>query len=468
MNGKKAYLTAGFLGLLSAAALPPIHLLLLVIPSFSGLFILLNQASTKKRAFWLGWWWGLGYFTAGLYWICISLYVEPEKFAWLTPFALFGLPSILGIYTGLVCLLSCRLQVVGYKKVIFFAAIFTLSEYLRSHLFSGFAWNLIGYVTTISSTTMQLAYYISIYGLCFIVVLIATMPALAITDKNQALKPNIITFIFAISVILFGLIRLENNPTLYSKVKIRIVQPNIEQSLKWNEQTRFAGFKKHIYMSGKPGIEDINLVIWPEAAIPYYIDEIEPLLKESVAFLPEKSLLIAGGLRGQESTEKPQAFNSLFAIDKQGKIVSTYDKRHLVPFGEYIPFRNILPLENIAGGIGDFASGSGIKTQFIGDYPPFLPIICYEAIFSEESNDSTKQAKWILNVTNDAWFGISSGPYQHLQMARMRAVEQGLPLVRAANTGISAIIDPLGRIIAKTELGKEAILDGYVPESDLH
>jgi len=458
ITGWKRRFFASFLGALAALALPPIYLLPLIIPAFSGLFLLIQTSKTVRNAFWAGWWWGLGYFIVGLYWICISLFVDPEKFAWLTPFALFGLPSILAIYIGVFALLCFR-----FRSILLFAVAWVVFEYLRSKLFTGFAWNLIGYVLTISDITLQPASVIGIYGLSFLVVLFATMPALLFSSK-RAILYNGLNVILLAAILAFGYLRLEHNPTQYSNVKIRIVQANIAQSLKWDAKEKFNGFKKHLDLMQRQGLDNINIVIFPESGIPYYVNENPVLVSDIGEMLPEKTILLTGGLRGQGDEKNWQAWNSLFAINHEGKIIAQYDKHHLVPFGEFIPFRNILPLENIAGGIGDFSRGAGAETLFVAEYPAFSPLICYEAVFPDEATDKKGRAKWLVQITNDAWFGVSSGPYQHLQMARVRAVEQGLPLVRAANTGISAIFDPFGRMVAWLPLGKDGVIDAYLPQ----
>jgi len=451
------------LGVFSALAQPPVYLLPLLIPSFSGLLLLSLNAKSNREAFFDGWWWGLGCFTAGLYWICISLYVEPEKFAWLTPFALFGLPAILGIYTGLVTLaLKHARQMPSALLPAIFAGLFVAEEVARAHLFSGFPWNLTGYVWTVSDVTLQPAYLVSVYGLSFITIYAASAPALFVLGKHP-LVPNALAVLLLVSMSLYGWDRLDHNPTQYTDIKVRIVQPDIVQTIKWNPQASLDILKKHIALTRSPGIETIRLVIWPEAAIPYYVEPNSVLLRDIGAILPEHTLLITGGLRKNGDIRDRKAWNSLFVINHNGILMATYDKHHLVPFGEFIPFRNILPVENISGGHGDFAKGRGPATVAVDDISPFSPLICYEAIFPDETTDGTGRTKWLLNVTNDAWFGRSSGPYQHLQMARTRAVETGLPLVRAANTGISAVIDPYGRIVKELPLNETGIVDFYLP-----
>lgn len=464
---------AMLLGLFSALALPPLYLLPLLIPSFSGLFLLICGAGNKKQAFMDGWWWGLGYFTAGLYWICISLYVEPEKFAWLTPFALFGLPSVLAIYAGIAAAAVFFISVgrkaangvMIYFSPIILATIFTVSEYLRAHLFTGFPWNLIGYTWTVSDITLQAASFAGIYGLSWITVFVSTTPALFILSGKPVL-PNIASVILVLSMVLFGWWRLEHNPIRYSDVKIRIVQANIAQNIKWSEGAQNDILNKYAGLTSSPGLSGVNMVIWPEAALPYYINVNDGagFIRNIASILPENSLLITGGLRAENNANNSwQAWNSMFVINHDGNIIAQYDKHHLVPFGEFIPFRNILPVENISGGHGDFSAGNGPATIKVNNLPSFSPLICYESIFPDEVINSSDKPKWLLNITNDAWFGMSSGPYQSLQMSRVRAVENKMPVIRAANTGISAVIDSLGRIILALPLERDGTIDSYLP-----
>jgi apolipoprotein N-acyltransferase len=462
--GWRRCLLAALLGIMAALALPPLYLLPLLVPAFSGLFLLLREAKTLRQAFFDGWWWGLGHFTAGLYWMCISLYVEPEKFAWLTPFALLGIPSVVAIYTGTVAIAlvaGCRLQVANLPLLLF-PTLWTIAEYLRAHWFTGFPWNLIGYAWTASDVTLQAVSLTGIYGLGWITVFIATAPALFVLKEKPAL-PNALAALLIVCMVIFGGWRLDHNPTQYSNVRIRIVQADIPQAEKSNAEAQYSILRKYLDMTRSPGLEAVNMVIWPEAAVPYYMESGSILLRDMGSVLPEGALLATGGLRGNSGRKEWQSWNSLFVLDHTGKILAQYDKHHLVPFGEFIPFRHILPVENISGGHGDFSYGKGPATIAAGALPPFSPLICYEAIFPDEATDGTHRAKWLLNVTNDAWFGVSSGPYQHLQMARVRAVENGLPLIRAANTGISAVIDPFGRILRTLPLEQEGIIDSYLP-----
>jgi apolipoprotein N-acyltransferase len=461
---------AWLLGICAAAALPPVYALPLLIPAFSGLFLLVLHAPLRRQAFMDGWWWGFGYFTAGLYWICISLWVDPVHFAWMTPFALFGVPAVLAVYTGLVtwAFKWCEPRVPACGRIVLFAALWILSEYLRAHLFTGFPWNLIGYVWTVSDTTLQLASVTGIWGLSWITVLLATAPALFALGDKTARAVNIYSVFLLACVCAFGVWRLGTHPTQYTDVKVRIVQANVAQSLKWDPDALLAGLKKHVRLTMSPGIDAAKLILWPETAVPYYVTPDSPIVHDLSTFLLPGALLLTGGMRA-DGASPPRAWNSVFEIDAQGHIVAHYDKHHLVPFGEYIPFRRIVPslVAAVAAEMGDFARGAGPETMAIGSYPPFSPLVCYEAVFPDEATDGMHRARWLFSLTDDAWFGKSSGLFQDFEMARTRAVEQGLPLLRAANTGVSAVVDAYGRVLDHLPIESEGIIDQNLPQNEI-
>lgn len=465
---------AALLGAFATAALPPFFILPLLIPSFSGLLLLVAHAKSRKQSFADGWWWGLGHFTTGLYWICISLFVEPDKYAWLTPLALFGLPSVLGIYTGLAALL---LFVVKNRIARFasplpalpwaFALIWVGVEYLRAHLFTGFPWNLIGYSFNATDITLQTAAVWGIYGQSLMAVLLGALPALLLYPQSRRILIYSVELLLLGGIIAFGTWRLEHFPTEYTTTRLRIVQANVPQSMKFNPDTMLKGMVKHIDLMRSPGFESVDIAIWPETAVPFLLTPHSKLTHDLGLAIGDHALLISGGMRAEGEGESWRGWNGAFMLNGKGDIVAQYDKHHLVPFGEYIPFRDYLPLKAIAVDIGDFTTGPGPATLTPAPYPPFSPLVCYEAIFPEEAIDQSNPPRWLVNITNDAWFGISSGPYQHMEMARARAVETGLPLVRAANTGISIITDGYGRKLKLLSLQSEAVLDSLLPNPAL-
>ena len=252
-----------------------------------------------------------------------------------------------------------------------------------------------------------------------------------------------------------------------TNIKLMVVQANIEQELKWNPQTKNKALEKHMSMTIDARPSNNTYIIWPETAVPYDISNNPDLAKWLATAIPKNGMLITGALRksiAQVNRRKVQIWNSLYALNPNGMIVASYDKHHLVPFGEYMPIRNIMSFAKLTYGDTDFSPGTGPKTLSILNLPAFSPLICYEAIFPGEVTAADTRPAWLLNITNDGWFGSTAGPYQHLQAARFRAVEEGLPMIRAANTGISAAFDPFGRRIAHLPLNHEGVLNILLPK----
>ncbi len=430
-----------------------------------------------RQAAILGFCYGFGYFFAGIYWISISLLVDAEKFAWLIPFALTLLPSVLALYFSALAAAYKKLNhkfhfTKKYQKVLLFALLWLVFEVLRSLLFTGFPWNLIGYSLMFSDAAIQAASIFGIYGLSFFATLLCLTPALFIKPvKNDKIFAAILLILF-IGNFIFGYCRLQNTKIVESdSTKLRLVQGNIKQDLKWNPAQKYRNFIKHVELSNALDKENIAAVIWSETAVPYAIDDGEELMRELQKAVPQNGVLITGALRVayegaplQSSATSPSqrtvqnVWNSVFTLNKNG-IANYYDKHHLVPFGEYIPFAKFLPfVEKITGGAEGFGEGGGPQTLDAEGFT-FSPLICYEVIFSDKIIDKTNRPDLLVNVTNDAWFGTSSGPFQHFDMAKMRAVEYGVPLARVANTGISAFIDPLGRVKNSTNLNQEGFID---------
>lgn len=469
LTGIKRNLAAFLFGACATAALPPVFALPLLLVAFPGLMWLLESASSQKRAFWDGWWFGLGHFITGLYWFCVALLVDPVKFAWLIPFTLLGLNGIIAIYIGVFGLIFFHFN--ATKPIIRLTA-FTLlwvgMEYARSILFTGFPWNLIGYIWTFADAPIQSAYYMTIYGLSALTIALFTAPAL-LADKDNSRRttmvPGLVILFLALANAGWGAHRLSQHPTQYVEgITLRLVQANIPQSLKWDPKHQSEALRSHIRLTRSEGYENVTHVIWPETAMPYMLEGSSPwpdMLAQTV--VPPKGALITGVLRARGKGEDWKIWNSLQAIGESGQIIATYDKHHLVPFGEFVPFRSILPIDKITPGSTDFSRGAGPATLQLDGLPSFSPLICYEIIFPGEVTATETKPEWLLNITNDAWFGRSSGPYQHFHMARMRAVEEGLPLMRVANSGISAAIDAYGRVLKHVPLGASGVITSPLP-----
>ncbi|HER26075.1 MAG TPA: apolipoprotein N-acyltransferase [Rhodospirillales bacterium] len=290
-------------------------------------------------------------------------------------------------------------------------------------------------------------------------------------DWGGHIGPTVLAGVLLAGLWGIGLARLGAAPALGQNtvpgVVLRLVQPNIAQQDKWKPGLRVGNLKDQIAMSmaPAPGPSPTH-VIWSETAATYYLSADYPVRRAIAQAVPKGGLILTGAPRITTAGEKPlKIWNSLYALDDRGDIVGTYDKSHLVPFGEYMPLRNITGLDKIVGKGTDFSPGPGVRTLRLPGLPPVSPLICYEVIFPGNVVDPEDRPEWMLNITNDAWYGTSTGPYQHFDAARFRAVEQGLPLVRVANTGISGVIDSYGRVVKQLNLGQKGSLDSALPKA---
>ena len=426
-----------------------------------------------------GWCFGFGYFVAGLYWIGDAFLVDAKNFGWLLPIAVTGLPAYLAIYTGLGFALARALWTRGPIRILALALSLTITEWLRGHLLTGFPWNTFGYALTGPLVLAQASALLGVWGLTFLSVAVFASPATFADERADTRRPWLPFLLssFALATLaIYGAARLALSPTAFvDGVRLRIMQPNLPQDDKFNYSAKQRIMSHYIALSNRTtgpqsaGVGDVTHLIWPESAFPFFLAREPDALAQIAALLPEGTVLITGAVRAPDSTsgmKGPRAYNSVYVIDHDGTILSIYDKIHLVPFGEYLPFQDLLErlglmqLTKIQGG---FLAGDRRRALNVPRTPRFLPLVCYEIIFPGAVVPRGERPDWLINVTNDGWFGMTSGPYQHLQQARVRAIEEGLPLVRAANTGISAVIDPLGRIIKSLPLDAQGVLDAPLP-----
>jgi len=475
LAGWRRYLLAGVLGALVTIALPPLHLWPALPVGFTGLVWILDGCGDRKSAFFAGWWFGFGFLGLGLYWISFALLIEPERVGWMIPFVVLGLPAMFAIWGGLATLTVQMLGVQGVARVILLAGAWSGGEWLRGHAFTGFPWNLIGYTAVASDALLQVVALIGIYGLGFIVVLAAAMPATlgdggAASSRVRAYGPVAAAALLIIVVWSGGALRLLGaQDGVVSDVNLRLVQANISQHHKWQEERRRANLARYFQLSSQSGAEKTTHIIWPETAVPYFLARDPDLARAIGRLVKPGGMVITGAPRTTAEKESPfRVWNAVHAIDHDGEITGTYDKSHLLPFGEYVPFRsflNRLGVERIAAGQGDFQAGEGATTLSLAGLPPLGVLVCYEAIFPGEIVGDANRPRWLLNLTNDAWFGQTAGPYQHFTMSRVRAAEEGIPLVRVANTGISGIADAYGRVVVQSALGETRIIDAALPVS---
>lgn len=439
----------------------PFYIFPAIVVSLGILLIQLRAAPNRKAGFWRAWAWGYGFFISGTYWISLSLLVDAERFAWLIPFALFGLTGLLAIFYGLVGLAFAAIKRGGnWHDVLLFTLLFSLSEFARGHLFTGFPWNVAGYASGAIYGIEQQASLFGVYGLGLLLTL-WSVAWLCARRKWQLVLWVVVPIAFAI----WGAVQ---TPLTYrnSGSVARVVQASVPQQMKWDPAHQQEIIGKYVRLSTRPGLERVDIVIWPETALPFVIYEDGFVPAPLYSFLKEGQLLLTGGTRAERGDDEVRFWNSLFVIDHTGKIVSHYDKHHLVPFGEYVPFSEYLPMEKIAPGFGEFSRGEAGALLSLGKLKQVVPLICYEVIFPHYAQ-TDPQANLILNVTNDAWFGKSIGPYQHEAIARMRAIEQNTPMLRVANTGISGYYLADGSAVHRTKLGETTTFDVVLNQNNV-
>ncbi len=472
LAGWRRHALAAALGAIATAALPPAHAVPVLIPAFVGLVWLLGGARRPRGAFAAGWWFGFGYHVVGLYWVSFALLTDAARFAWMIPFAVAGLSAVMAVFIGLATLLTRFAGRGGVGGVLVFAAMWTAFEWVKSWALTGFPWNLMATAWVFSDGMIQATAVAGAYGLGLLTVAAAAMPAaLAETGagaRRRAAAAVAVAWLAVGLVWAGGAVRLgDAGDDPVPGVRLRLVQPNIPQVLKWQPELRQAHVARQLALSTAPpggAAPGPTHVIWAESAVPFVLALDSRQRALIGAATPAGGVTITGAPRTTPRGEAPfRVWNSLHAVDERGDIVATYDKAHLVPFGEYVPFRGLIDMAKVTAGGTDFSRGPGRVTLSLPGLPPVSPLICYEIIFPGRVADPANRPSWLLNLTNDGWYGLTAGPYQHFAAARLRAVEEGLPLVRVANTGISAVVDAYGRVVAELGLGREGVVDSDLP-----
>ncbi len=473
--GWRRYLIAFLMGALAAASLPPLDLTPVLLISFPCLVWLADGSTGMRSAFALGWSFGFGFFLAGLYWIAAALFVDIGSFWWLVPFAVVGFPACLAIFIGLALVVSNAVyrlfRLGGTGRVLALVFCWALAEWLRGHILSGFPWNLIGYAWSGAFpgalAMLQSTALVGIYGLSLITALAAALCARLGDFSGNRWAPVLVAVLLIALPAGWGATRLvAGHPADVPGVTVRLVQPSIPEEIKNDPAQMLANFRRLFALSTAGETASLSAILWPEDAGPPFIDRDGSARNALAEAAPSDGYVITGTVRTDPAPAAPvHVWNSLVAVDHAGEVRAAYDKAHLVPFGEYVPLREILPMQKITPGGIDFSAGAGPRTIALPGLPPFSPLICYEVIFPEAVIDPAHRPAWLLNVTNDAWYGVTSGPFQHLAIARTRAVEQGLPLARIANNGISAMFDPYGRVLGRMDLNAVGVLDEKLPEA---
>ena len=449
-------------GILASFGFAPVY----AVPVFALflLFALLicDEAQDLKQAAKIGYVFGFGFFCGGFYWIANALLVDFVTFGWLYPFALVAPGAFFALFLILPFMVWHFLKnTTPWCKILSFASIIVLMEYVRCFLLTGFAWNMIGTMFGFSDILLQSASIVGTYGLSFLM----TIMVLCLYAGIQKKYISAVAVFLLISALMtaFGMYRLKNDDKP-SDIAVRIVQPSIAQTLKWDQESLEDNLMDYINLSRKDGAENVRFVLWGETATAFNPADsayYQMLIKKAV---PKNGYLMTGLLRYDEQNDA--LYNSMSVIDDEGQTVAFYDKNHLVPFGEYIPFRKFLPswVSPIANQMADFAQGEKYKTIELTGLPKFGALICYEVIFPDEVINRRDKPQFLIVLSNDGWYGKSFGPYQHLLAAKMRAIEEGVTIVRAANNGISAVINPFGQIKTFLGLNERGVLDVNLPQ----
>jgi apolipoprotein N-acyltransferase len=444
--------------------------------SFPVLIWLLDGASPHagagflgrlRPAFAIGWWFGFGYFLAGLWWIGSALLVEADTYAWALPLAVLGIPLLLAFFYGFAAALARLLWSDGVGRIAAVAFAFGVTEWMRSFLFTGFPWNAIGYAAMPIPVLMQSASAVGLVGMNALATFVFAMPALLSGERHRRLGAALALTLCALHVG-FGFYRLSHAPEQpASTLAVRIVQPSVSMSEKWDAAIEDRVFGELMRFSGEPpaaGRKKPQLILWPETSVPFLFTDRPDALAALGTMLTEGQMLLAGAVReeGARSGSSELYYNSVVAIGAGGEIVDAVDKIHLVPFGEYLPFAEWLErlgIEQMVAGPMNFAPGAVRRAITLPGGLSAVPFVCYEIIFPRLVAVDAASSDIIVNVTNDAWFGDTPSPYQHFRQAQVRSVETGIPLVRAANTGISGAVDAYGRIIDAFGVNARGYLD---------
>jgi apolipoprotein N-acyltransferase len=434
-----------------------------------------------------GWWLGFGYFVAGLWWLGDAFLVEADRFAWALPLGVLGLPALLALFTAFGFAVARLVWVPGPARILALALGLGVAEWLRGHLFTGFPWNLLGMALGGNLVLAQAASLVGVYGLTLVAVAVFAAPATLVdgTPGQRSRWPIFAAGAALAALALFGALRLGfgADPGSVAGIKLRIMQPNLSQDAKFRPEYRDAVLDRYLTLSDRAtspqtmGLIDVTHLVWPESAFPFILGRDAQALSRIGSSLPPRTTLVTGAARTESPGVGPAArnapvYNSVQVVASGGTIIDSSDKAHLVPFGEYLPFSallNGLGLRQFVSIPGGFEPGGRRKALNVPGLPLVAPLICYEAIFSAEVMPQIgppgpeKRPGLLLNVTNDGWFGRYAGPHQHFAQARLRSIEEGLPLVRAANTGISAIVDAYGRVLSELPVGVDGVLDGNLP-----
>lgn len=483
-HGWRRFLLLLVAGALAGLSVPPFFMLpalFIAMPIWVWALDGAERASGWRRlfgpAFRIGFAFGLGYFLVAFHWLGAAFLVDGGWILAAMPLAILALAALIAVFWGLASALAHLFWSHGWTRIVTLSAWLAAAEFARGHLFTGFPFDLLGYSLTGTDEMMQLASVIGVYGLTLMAPLLAMTPALIWPADDrpwpQRLAPLFLALLVISGQLAYGWNRLGGTiATERQDVALRLVQPLVYEHADFGNVDPVALIDRLVMLSDMrmdptdQGLADITHLVWPESSLPFFLDAYPEALARIARMLPEQAMLLTGAPRRpydltSEDTPEPP-YNSVLAIDTEGEIVASYDKAHLVPFGEYLPFADFfgrLGIRQFVPGSEGWSQGDvARRLMTLPGAPPPLALVCYEIIFSGDLGD-TASAQYLLNITNDAWFDGSIGPAQHAHHARLRAVEEGMSLVRAANTGLTFATDPVGRITAQLVPGEMAALD---------
>ena len=461
LAGWRRLVCAFALGAFSAIAFAPIEFFPALLLGLAGLALLLDGAADGPHRWRVaaatGWAFAFGQFLVGLHWIVYPFMVDPGDHLWQLPLALTLLPAGLGLFGALGVLPALLARRPGTARLLLLAVGYGAAEWLRGHVLTGFPWNLPAYGWGASLAVMQSAALFGAYGLSLLTILLGV--SLAELTRRRFVLPGAIVLVF-LGLWGFGMSRLAHPAVMVPGVTLRLVQPDVPQT-EMHGIYRTRNWQRLLRLSRRPGHP--THIIWPESAAAFPLARVPVALEQIAQLTADGAVLLTGAVR---LDDQGRGFNSLYFFGPHGAPLGVYDKSHLVPFGEYVPFASLLRrlgITKLTEGELGFTPGDGLHRYAVPGAPSVTPLICYEDIFPGAVTAKEGRSGWLVNITDDSWFGPWAGPAQHLLTARMRAIEEGLPMARAANTGISAMIDARGRIVGKLGLNQLGIVDAPLP-----
>lgn len=454
------FVLATGLGALGAFGLAPFGYWPATVLALALIAPLFLASETRARAAWTGWFFATGYFAHALSWIIEPFLVDAQRHAWMAPFALVFMAGGLALFWALAFWIARQARASSLHQAMLLALTLSLAEFARGYLLTGFPWAGVAQVW-VDTPVAQLLSLVGPYGLGALT-FSATLPLGAAVFEDRSFNRVVLSGAFSLAIAGSALIYAATRPPVVeSENTVRLVQPNAPQHQKWDPDYMPLFFARQVeFTAAQPRP---NLIVWPETSVPAWLGSAQPYL-DAIADAAQGTPVILGIQR----SDGPRIFNSMISLDETGRQRGLYDKHHLAPFGEYVPLGNLMArfgVNGLAATTGNgFSAGPGPELLDAGTLGQALPLICYEAVFPQDVNGAPERADFLLQITNDAWFGTRSGPYQHLAQAQMRAIEQGLPMMRAANTGVSAMIDPRGRVTASLALGQAGFVDATLPQ----